>query len=94
VKIFELIWPRDRVGHIARHDVTPEEVEEVCFGRPFVQKARSEGENPVYYVLGQTEAGRYLFCVVIQFPGDRGFPVTARNMTSTERKRYTRWRKR
>ena len=33
-----------------------------------VQRAKSEGENPMYYVLGQTDAGRYLFCVVIRLP--------------------------
>jgi hypothetical protein len=68
-------WPQDRIDHIARHGVMPEEVEQVCFGRALVQRAKSEGENPVYYVLGQTNAGRYLFCVVIQFNG-KGYPVT------------------
>jgi hypothetical protein len=52
-----------------------------------VQRAKSQGDNPVYYVLGQTEAGRYLFCVVIQFPDSRGYPVTARPMTDKEKKR-------
>jgi hypothetical protein len=28
----------------------------------------------VYYVLGETEAGRQLFCVVIEFSGERGYP--------------------
>ena len=65
MKIQELLWPADRVDHIARHGISPAEVEEVCFGRPFVQRAKSEGQNPVYYVLGQTDAGQYLFCVVI-----------------------------
>ena len=65
MKIHELIWPNDRVEHIAQHEITPKEVE-VCFGRAMIQKAKSQGENPVYYVLGQTEAGRYLFCVIIQ----------------------------
>ena len=46
------------------------------------------GENPVYYILGQTNAGRYLFCVVIQFPDGRGYPVTARAMTDREKRRY------
>jgi hypothetical protein len=32
--IRQLIWPEDRVEHIAGHDVRPEEVEEVCFGHP------------------------------------------------------------
>jgi len=39
-----------RIDHIDRHGVTPEEVEEACFGHALVQRAKSEGENPVYYV--------------------------------------------
>jgi len=41
MKIYELIWPEDRIEHIARHRVRPEEVEEVCFGRAFVQRTKS-----------------------------------------------------
>ena len=92
MKIHELIWPEDRIEHIARHGVRPEEVEEVCFGRSLVLRAKAEGENPVYYVLGQTAAGRYLFCVVIQFPDGKGYPITARPMTDKEKRRYWRWR--
>jgi hypothetical protein len=94
MNIHEFIWPEDRVDHIARHGVTPEEVEEVCFGKAFVQRAKSQGSNPVYYVLGQTVAGRYLFCVVIQFPDERGYPITARPMTDKERRRYNQWKNR
>jgi uncharacterized protein len=60
MKIQQLIWPKERIEHIARHNLTAEEVEEVCFGRPFVQREKSSGENPVYYVLGQTNAGSIL----------------------------------
>ena len=84
--------PEDRIEHIARHGVDPEEVEEVCFGRAWVRRTKSEGTNPVYYVLGQTAAGRYLFCVVIQFPDGKGFPVTARPMTAREQRRFNQWR--
>ena len=94
MRIEELVWPRDRIEHIARHAVTPEEVEQVCFGRPLVQRAKSYGENPVYYVLGQTDAGRYLFSVVIQFPDGKGYPVTARSMTDNEQRRFRRWSER
>jgi uncharacterized DUF497 family protein len=93
VQIREFIWSQDRVNHIARHGVQPEEVEEVCFGRSLVQRAKSSGKNPLYYVLGQTSSGRHLFCVVIQFPGGEGFPVTARSMTQKEKERYNRWKK-
>jgi len=92
MRIRELLWPRDRIEHIARHDVTPDEVEEVCFGQPLIQRAKSHGENPVYYVLGQTNVGRFLFSVVIQFPDGKGYPVTARPMTDKERRRYRHWR--
>ncbi len=93
MKIYELIWPEDRIDHIASHGIEPKEVEDVCFGRSLIQQAKSEGKNPVYYVLGQTTAGRYLFCVVIQFPDGKGYPVTARVMTQNERRRYSGWKK-
>ncbi len=54
---------------------------------------KGEGKNPVYYVLGETKAGRHLFCVVISFPDGRGYPVTARDMTQSEKQRYSRWKK-
>ena len=93
MKIQQIIWPEDRIEHIARHGITPEEVEEVCFGRAFVQRAKSEGVNPLYYVLGQTDAGRYLFCVIIQFPDKNGYPITARLMTDAERRRFQKWQR-
>ncbi len=94
MKIHELIWPEDRVDHIASHAIEPEEVEDVCFGQTLVLRAKSKGKNPVYHVLGQTAAGRYLFCVVIQFPDGNGYPVTARSMTDKEKRRYRQWKNR
>jgi uncharacterized protein len=94
VPISEFLWPNDRIDHIARHGVQPEEVEEACFGDALVLAAPSTGRNPVYHVLGETEAGRHLFCVVILFPGDKAYPVTARDMTDKERRRYREWKKR
>jgi uncharacterized protein len=94
VRIHEFIWPQDRVDHIAVHSVSPAEVEEVCFGDALIQRGKSMGKNPIYYVLGETAPGRYLFCVVIQFPDGRGYPVTARPMTNREKQRYNRWKKR
>jgi uncharacterized DUF497 family protein len=93
VDISEFVWPDDRVAHIAIHGVSPEEFEQVCFGRALVLTAKSQGKNPVYYVLGQTEAGKYLFCVVIAFPDGKGYPVTAREMTNSEKQRYASWKR-
>lgn len=92
MKIYGLVWNSDRIDHIAQHNVTPNEVEEVCLGNPFIQRTKSQGENPVYYVLGQTNEGRYLFCVIVRFPDGKGFTVTARNMTDKEKRRYRQWR--
>jgi uncharacterized DUF497 family protein len=92
VKIQKIIWSEDRIEHIARHEVTPEEFEEIVFGTGLVQRAKSEGINPVYYVRGQTEFGKYLICVVIQFPDGNGYPVTARPMTDQEKRRYRQWK--
>jgi uncharacterized protein len=94
MKIHELIWPEDRVEHIAQHSIEPQEVEELCFGRSLVLRTKASGRNPAYYVLGQTAAGRYLFCLVLQFPEGKGYPVTARPMTRDERQRFRQWRDR
>ncbi len=45
MKIYELIWPHDRIEHISCHGVLPEEVEQICFGEAFIQRAKSHGEN-------------------------------------------------
>ena len=94
MSITELVWPDDRIAHIAKHGVRPDEVEEVCFGHPLVLRGKSIGKNPVYYVLGQTSGGRYLFCIVVGLPDLKGYPVTARLMTKKEEQRFKQWRKR
>ncbi|MEI8078771.1 MAG: hypothetical protein WCH61_03970 [bacterium] len=90
--IYEIIGPVGRVEHIARHNVTPNEFEEVCFGHALVLRARAEGINPVYHALGQTVTGRQLLCVIIGCPDGKGYPVTARPMTAKESQRFQRWR--
>ena len=93
MRITELLWTEDRITHIARHGVRPHEFEEVCFGNPVILRAKSEGKNPVYYILGITLSGRFLFCVVISFPNEKGFPVTARPMTNKEERRFKQIRR-
>ncbi len=92
--ISRFVWPNDRIAHIAQHGVDPEEVEEACSAKALVRGGESEGQNPVYHVLGQTESGRYLFCVVILFPDGKAYPVTARDMTDSEKRRFREWKTR
>jgi hypothetical protein len=39
VSIFGLRWDPGNVAHIARHQVSPEEVDEVCHGQYIVRQA-------------------------------------------------------
>lgn len=42
LRIRELLFDDWNEEHIARHDVIPEEVEEVCGNRPYVSKTRQQ----------------------------------------------------
>ena len=89
MKIYELVIEPGREEHIARHQVSVEEVEEVIFGAPFIRKAR-QGR---YHIIGQIEAGRYL--TVIVPPRGRGVYglVTSRDADDAERRAYLRYSK-
>jgi uncharacterized protein len=76
--IRRLIWDPWNVRHIARHQVTPDEVEEVCHGDPPVQ----QGNVDLIVLVGPTTAGRMLegvldpeaddvYCVVTAHPASR-----------------------
>ncbi len=83
MRIYELVIEPGREEHIARHQVS---VEEVIFGVPFMRKARLGR----YHIIGQTEAGRYL--AVFVAPRGRGVYglVTARDADDAERRAYLR----
>lgn len=89
LRIPELLFDEWNEEHILRHNVIPEEVDEVCRNRPLVSKTRQERLR----VIGQTEDGRYL--VVILAAKGKGvyYPITARDATQTERRLYQRKRK-
>ena len=84
-------WRKDRVDHIAiKHGITPIEVEEVCFGDPLIGKGPGRKKKRLYYALGQTTTGRYLFVVLKPLGKGRARPITARDMTPAQRRRYLR----
>ena len=87
-RITKIEWQADRIAHIqVKHQVTPREAEEVCFSHPVI--LRGKGKH-IYQVMGQTQAGRYLF-IVVRFLGENKVRViTARDMGQTERKWYSR----
>jgi hypothetical protein len=93
LRITGFIWLEEIVAKLAgKHQVEVYEVEELFRGRPkfrFVENGHRAGED-VYAALGQTDAGRYLIIFFIHKLDGYALPVSARNMTSNERKRYGR----
>ena len=85
-RYIRLHWNEWNINHIDRHNVIPDEVEEVVFSRSArIRKGRDKG---IFYIFGQTYAGRYLFIVVRDFGRGTAKPVTARDMHPRERKLY------
>jgi uncharacterized DUF497 family protein len=95
VRISEIVWPEADLAHIARHGVTPEEVEEVLAAGPIWRRGRTHLETgrKSLYALGQTEAGRYLFIVFSPLGRGRARCVTAMEMDEKARRYYKRHRR-
>lgn len=87
MEIRDFEWDDDNVEHIARHGVSPDEVESAAFDdEPWVKK----GRGGTRYLLGYTVAGRYLFVVYILKGKGRARAITAMDMDDTTRKLYKR----
>ena len=84
-----LIWDTWNIAHIARHDVIPEEMEEVCHGQPMT----SQTYKGRLRVVGPTHSRRML--TVILAPAEEPgvyYPVTARPADRKERLGYNQQR--
>lgn len=93
LRIQRIRWTSDRVAHIARHGLSPSDVEEAVFDDPngFSQRLKRAGRNPEQRIcryLGTNEEGRYIAFIFIYEGGRTAYPVTARGMTDSERRRY------
>ena len=87
MKIFHhLFWDEKNIAHIARHNVTVDEVEQAVFA-PRIRLRKGRGTN-IYYLLGGTEAGRYLFIVLLEIGKSSARVITARDMSKKEKKWY------
>jgi hypothetical protein len=68
------VWTQEVIDHLAEHEVTPDEFEEVVSNPDFEDVSRSTG-NPIAF--GTTSAGRYLCCVFKRLDADTMEPITA-----------------
>lgn len=79
-------WNKWNIEHIARHSVTPDEVEETADNRPLIYKGRGGS----FLLLGRADSGRFLF-VVFKYLGEKQAKViTARDMSEKEKRLYKR----
>ena len=84
IVIRRLVWNSWNIAHIARHDVVPDEVEEVCHGNYMT----SETYKGRIRVVGPTLAGRMLTVILAPKGAGTYSTVTAHNASAGERKRY------
>ena len=91
MKIIGFIWLENIVEKLeVKHNVFPEEVEEVFVNKPKITKMNKghfRGED-VYRALGQTEAGRYLVVFFIYKLTNEALILSARDMDRKERRSY------
>lgn len=91
MRIRHIIWLEEVVGKLlSKHGVRQDEVREVLNKSRhfrFVEKGHRSGEN-VYAAFGRTEAGRHLTVFFVCKKGDQALILSARDMTSAERKWY------
>lgn len=82
MKIRSFEWNEANIEHIARHGVTPEEVEEACDNRPLILKGRSG----TYLIYSQSDAGRFILTIANYRGNGTIRVITARDMTENEKK--------
>lgn len=91
MRIEEIVWLDSIVDKLAvKHSVEIEEVEEVLSNEPqfrYIENGKRIGEN-VYMASGQTDGGRFLTILFIYKPTRTALILSARDMSSWERKRY------
>ncbi|GAC1389574.1 MAG: hypothetical protein NVS4B11_07490 [Ktedonobacteraceae bacterium] len=90
IRIRSLIWNDWNVAHIARHDVEPEEVEQVCHGN-FIASQTYKGR---IRITGPTFAERMLAIILKPEGDEKYYCVTAHDANKGETKRYHELRRR
>lgn len=81
IRAFE--WDTANEEHVARHGITPQEIEEVFRDRVYIKHSRSGR----YYVAGRSGTGRQLI-LIVEKAGSAIRVITARDMDRQERRLY------
>lgn len=93
MRLDEVIWKDRFIDKLeVKHGVSTGEVEEILFGKAHVRRAQKghvKGED-LYAAYGRTRGGRYLIIFFIRKEPTAALPISARDMTDSERKYYER----
>ena len=93
MQLYEILWKEQFIEKLAvKHGVSTDEVEQVLLCKPHIRKAkkgRIKGED-LYVAYGQTDGGRYLVIFFIRKNQTSALPISARDMTDSERRYYER----
>jgi hypothetical protein len=71
---FEFVWTDEIIEHLAEHDVSPEDFQEVVREPEEIGESRSSGRPCCW---GETPDGRYLLCVFEKLDDSTILPITA-----------------
>jgi hypothetical protein len=85
----EIEWDDANIEHLARHGISPDEVEELFEGSTVALQMRTDAPDR-FPVLGRTGSGRYLLIIYQQKPNGVIRPFTGRDMRAHERRLYGR----
>ena len=96
MRLYDIIWKNAFVEKIgAKHHVTTDEVEEILFAEPHIRfeaKGHVKGEH-LYAAYGQTVGGRFLVVFFILKRRMAALPISAREMSRSEKKYYNEQKK-
>ncbi len=91
MRITECLWLDQFVDKIiGKHNVYPEEVEEMLSKDPSIHRLEGghvKGED-LFIAFGRTNAGRYLSVLFVRKKDKRALVISARDMTKRERQKY------
>ncbi|MGI0061826.1 MAG: hypothetical protein ACREBA_05170 [Nitrosotalea sp.] len=85
--IRKLLWNERNTTHVARHDIIPEEVEEICRQEPVVQRGTKKNR---LVLLGPTSGERFLKAVLENHGAGTYYVVTAYEASIEDKKLYNR----
>jgi len=87
ITIRKLLWDKHNIFHIARHNIIPEEVEEVCNNKPIVQRGIKKNR---LILLGETNEEKLLNVVLENHGAGTYYVITAYDTSQEDTKLYKR----